>query len=65
MILIKLTFNNIDSVNLTNIDFKDLSEYTMYYKYDLSENIIYNVCDLSENIMQDTVRCSKHLTLLE
>jgi len=30
MILIKLTVNNIDGVNLTNIDFKDLSEYTMY-----------------------------------
>ena len=60
-----MTFNNIDSVNLTNIDFKNLSEYTMYYKYDLSENIIYYVYDLSENIMQQTVRCSKHLTLLE
>ena len=65
MILIKLTVNNIDGVNLTNIDFKDLSEYTKYYKYDLSENIIYNVYDLSENIMQQTVRCSKHITLLE
>jgi hypothetical protein len=35
----RLTAYNVDSVNLTNDNIKDLSEYT----YDLSENIIYMI----------------------
>ena len=35
----RLTAYDIDSVNLTNDNIKDLSEY----KYDLSENIIYMI----------------------
>ena len=35
----RLTAYNVDSVNSTNDNIKDLSEYT----YDLSENIIYMI----------------------